>query len=312
MTFFQPEWDEPGEREVRRGLAGPRRRRYLIAGVLAAVVVLVAAGSLAFGLSGHTKAGPAGGGRQAAAAGQVARAASWVASQVSVAAVVSCDPVTCRALRAHGVPATRLEPLSPGSTGPLRSRVIVATAAVRQQFGRRLDAAYAPAVLASFGSGTLRIDIRAVAAHGAAAYLSAVRADVLARKAAAAPLLHSQRIVVAAPARAQLAGGLVDARLLVTIAGLAATHPVSILAFGDLAPGASPGIPLRSVEVAATGAGGARNSADLQPMVRFLRSRSGPYRPARIEAVVLPGGQAAVRIEFAAPSPLGLLAPSGG
>ena len=292
--------------------APPRRRRRMV-GVFLSVVVLLTAGLLAYTLSRHTATDKAGNvHRVVAAPDQVTRnlAASWVASQVSRAAIVSCDPVMCQALRAHGVPAASLLELSPGRTNPLRSEIIVATQVVRGQLGSRLDSVYAPAVIASMGSGNLRIDIRAVAPHGAAAYLSAVNADVLARKAAAVTLLHSQRIELSAIARTQLADGQVDSRLLVTIAGLAAIHPVSILAFGDAAAGASPGIPLRSADLAAAdGAAGMRSSAYVRSMVGFLHARPAPYLPAQIKTVRRAGGQAALRIEFAAPSPLGLLAP---
>ena len=200
--------------------AGWSRRRLRAAGVIATVLVLLGSGSLAFALSRHTAGRTTGDARRIAASGQapVAQAASWVARQVSVTAVVACDPATCRAMRAGGVPAARLRPVGPDTTGPLRADVIVATAPVRARLGGRLPSVYAPAVIASFGSGRLRIDIRVVAANGAAAYRSALRADVQARKAAGAILLRSQRVIVSAAARSQLAGGRVDTRLLVAIA----------------------------------------------------------------------------------------------
>ncbi len=64
----------------------------------------------------------------------------------------------------------------------LSSQVIVSTAAIRNLFGSRLDSVYAPTVLASFGSGKARIDVRVIAPHGAAAYLAALRADLQERK----------------------------------------------------------------------------------------------------------------------------------
>src|SRR6266496_1005524 len=100
----------------------------------------------------------------------------------------------------------------------------------------------------------MQISIRVVAPRRAAAYFSALSADIAARKAAGTQLLDNQRIIASAAARRQLAGGRVDPRLLVILASLAAQRPVSIVAFGDLAPGASPGIPLRSADLAQTGA----------------------------------------------------------
>ena len=106
---------------------------------------------------------------------------------------------------------------------------------------------------------------------------------------------------MSATARRQLAHGQADSRLLVVIAGLAARWPVSVAAFGDLAPGASPGIPLRSADLAP--------AAHLRAMVAFLRAQRDPYLAAHIQTVRRAGGRNVLRIEFAAPSPPGLLGP---
>ena len=105
----------------------------------------------------------------------------------------------------------------------------------------RLATVYAPQTVASFGAGEARIDVRAVAADGSAAYRTALAADVRARQVAGLELLADPRVTIAAPARAALAAGRVDARLLITLAALAANEPVQILAFSDDGPGASPG-----------------------------------------------------------------------
>ena len=216
----------------------------------------------------------------------------------------------CQALGARGIPDGDLLELRPGTTDPLGSDVLVATAAVRSQFGGRLSGVYAPAVIASFGSGNLRITIRAIAPDGAAAYRSALSADLLARKAAGAQLARNPRIVASPTARTQLAAGQVDSRLLVTIAGMAALAPVDVVTFGDSAPGAGPGSPLRSADLAETG-GAARtgSSASMPSMLAFLRAQRAPYLAAHVEIVRHPGGQTVLLIEFAAPSPLGLLSP---
>jgi hypothetical protein len=78
-------------------------------------------------------------------------------------AVLSCDPAMCAVLVQHGIPAGNLLVLGPGSTDPLGSAVVLATAAVRNMFGSRLDSVYAPDTLASFGAGQAQIDIRIVA-----------------------------------------------------------------------------------------------------------------------------------------------------
>jgi hypothetical protein len=274
-------------------------------------MVVLLCGSLALALTRH--AVTAGGGSRGHAGAEVAirdRAVAWVADQVSRAAVVSCDRVMCRALAAHGVAAASLLALEPGRADPLRASIIVSTAAVRSMMGSRVVTADAPAVIASFGAGNGQISIRVVAPRGAAAYLSALSTDVLARKASGTQLLANQRIIASAMARRQLAVGQVDARLLAVIASLAAHRPVSIVAFGDLAPGASPGIPLRSADLAWTGGtAGPSRAAHLRAMAAFLHAQRDPYLAAHIHTVRLTAGRTVLRIEYAAPSMLGLLGP---
>ena len=167
---------------------------------------------------------------------------------------------------------------------------------------------YAPVAVAGFGSGNAGVSIRIIAPRGAATYLSALRADVAARKAWASALLHSKNVVISAAARTPLAEGRVDPRLLADIAGMTAQRPVSIVAFGGSTPGASPDIALRSAELA--GAGGAADrspAAQVRWISRFLRGQRGDYLAASVRTVPLPAGGTGLRVEFAAPSPLGLL-----
>ena len=216
----------------------------------------------------------------------------------------------CQVLKAHGIPPGRLLTLRSGRTDPRRSKVIVATGDVRSEFGRRLTSVYAPAVIASFGSGSLRIDIRPTARQGAAGYLSELSADALTRKSSGSELVRSQLIRTSAAARAQLIEGKVDWRLLYTIANLATMHQVSILAFGDSGPGASPAMPLRAADLAETAGGaGAADRAYVRSMVKALHAQGWPYVPAHIQTVRLAGGRVALRIEFAAPSPVDMLTP---
>ena len=238
------------------------------------------------------------------------RAAAWVASQVSRASLVSCDQVMCRALEAHRVPAADLLVLRPGAADPLRSSVIVVTAAVTGMVGSGPLDEDAPATLASFGSGDKRISIRMIFAQGAATYASALRAGLAARKANESWLLNP-RITMVPAARQQLATGQVDSRLVLAIANLASKWLVHILTFGDQAPGASAGIPLRCAEVTVTGG---RADADLAGQARlmsgYVHALGDFYADARIQVVRLAGGREAVQIGFTAPSPLGWVSTS--
>jgi hypothetical protein len=232
-----------------------------------------------------------------AAAATRRQAAAWIAGQVAADAIVACDPAMCAALESSGLPASRLLMLGPSSADPLGSDVVVATPAVRNEFGARLASVYAPLVIASFGSGAGRIDIRAVAPDGAAAYESSLAADRSARVTAGKQLLRNRDISVSASARVALTAGEVDPRLLVMLAALAAQQPVRIVAFGDPSPGASPAVPLRGADIRP-----ARASARPQALLSFLDAQQPPYRPAQISV-----GSSALTVEYAAPSPLGLL-----
>jgi hypothetical protein len=285
--------------------------------VLFSVAALIAAGSLVLTLYGHsaTTTGP-GHIRQRPATGanQAARdqAAAWVAAQIGRAATVSADPAMCRVLESHGVPARHLHELRPETTASFRAAVIIATPVVRAQFGTLLNSVYAPAVLASFGTGRQRVDIREIAPHGAAAYRSMLAADLAARKNSAAELLRSNRITVSPAARQQLSAGQVDSRLQITVAAMAAKRPIYIVAFNGFAPGADANMPLRFADLTPASPGQLVGSRPVTPefarsMVAFLRTQPTPYRPLRVETVDLAGGHTVLRIEFAAPSPLGLL-----
>jgi hypothetical protein len=308
-----PSWGRVVATTLQLWLSRRRARWRVIAAIVVALIVFAGGGlTVALlrgpgperavrGRSTHPVAGLAP--VQAAAAARK-QAAAWVAAQVSRSAVVSCDPVMCAALQTQGFPAGDLLTLGPSTSDPLGSAVIVATAAVRSQFGNRLASVYAPTVIARFGSGAAQVDVRAYAAGGAAAYLAALRADQQSRSSVGRQLLHNSRVTATAAAARQLAAGEVDARLLSTLATLSGQGPVSIVAFGDSGPGASPGVPLRLAELASPPRA---KSGYLQSTLALLRAQQAPYLASSLTMARLADGQEIVRIEFAAPSPLGLL-----
>ena len=235
---------------------------------------------------------PAGAAAAAAVASSVrAQAAAWVAGQVSGDETIGCNPLMCAALRAHGVAASRLLPAGSGTPG---ADVIVASAPARPQD--------APVLLASFGSGASLIEVRATAPGGAAAYQPALAADLAARRSAGAQLLHSRRLEAGAQGARQLQAGEVDSRLLIMLTMLASLHPWRVIAFAD----ASPGVPLaaapfRQVIIAST------DGRALGAALALVRAQHGPYQPVQATTVRLAGGQQGLLIDFAAPSPLGML-----
>jgi tetratricopeptide (TPR) repeat protein len=280
--------------------------------VAGAVVLLVVASGVAGALTrlhpgGHAASGA--GASPAPPADAAQMAANWVSQQVSRSVTVGCDPLMCATLKARGVPTAKLLVLRAGTASPRGAGVVVATPAIRSQFGSRLDSQYAPSVIAGFGSGPGQVEVRVVAPDGAAAYRTALHEDQAARKVAGAQLLANRQIRATDQARAQLAAGAVDSRLLIMLPALAATHPIQILAFSDSAPGADPDAPLCRADLSGSGRAAGMADADYTRwLTSFVRAQLDRF--AGTVAVIGPGAQAAVRVELDRPSPLGLLTAS--
>ena len=299
---------------VHRRVRGPDaagRRRGRAPLLIALALVLAAAGGLALFLSGHSRPNPQSGAPTSPGAAGVAaaaavrwQAAGWVARQVDHDATLACDPVMCGALHSRGFPAANLLRILPGRPDPLGASLIVATAALRNQFSNRLATVYAPQVIASFGTGQAGIEIRTIPPEGATAFRSGLGAAERAAKSQAAQILANRQISVSPQARAMLAAGRVDERLLATLALLSQPHPVHIVAFGDANPGAGAGIPLRSAGLAgADSASGLSATAYQRWLVSSLRAQQLKYRAKSISVQHTADGGTVVWMEFAAPSP---------
>jgi hypothetical protein len=285
-------------------------RRWQTVGVVAAAAVVTVAALALSGLFTGTAA-PAAAGVRAATTPSPARAtahpsgaqpaiaqpspvqttaAAWIASQLSSNAIIGCDPAMCTALQAQGVTAARLMPLKPGAPDPHGATVVVTTDPAAAQ--------YAPAVVASFGSGATQLDVRATEPGGAAGYEPALRADQAARTSAGSQLLRNNRIHFTARDAAQLRAGQVDARLLATLAVLSSQYSFSVTAFGD----ASPGVTALYREATITAA-----SKDLSAALALLKAQVPPFLPAQAAITQPTAAPATLTIGYAAPSPLGLL-----
>lgn len=302
----------PGQRGANRvrprpgGLrtAGRWRLHKLVLAVVGAVAVVLAALQLAGAFP--AAAGPPAAEQPAArrvsaplAPAAQSAAVAWITSQVSSAAIIGCYPALCAALQAQGTNPSRLMPLGSGMTGMLSTDVIATLPSADQ----RLVDQYAPAIIASFGAGAARIEIRAVAPGGAAAYQSALRADLYARKSAGIQLLRNSRIRFSAADAARVRAGQVDSRVLATLATLSSQFTFQVTALAD----SSPGAPLLFREVTVAGDGAGNGTATLTAALAMVNAQESPYSPARSAIVHPGGGQGVLLIEFASPSPLGLL-----
>jgi hypothetical protein len=206
----------------------------------------------------------------------------------------------CRQLQRDGFPVARLKPLPPSARILLDSGVVVATSAIRSQFGLRLAAEYAPQVIASFGSGAARVDVRTIAPAGASSFRTQLDAEQTALASAGRQLLGNKNIRAATSAQAALRAGQVDARLLTILSLLSAQMPVLLLGFTG-APGAGPGAPLRGAEIGVT------SSAAQSAVVALLDAQQSPYRPT--VAAEADGSRPVVALRFDAPASLNLAQP---
>jgi len=172
-------------------------------------------------------------------------------------------------------------------------------------FGSSIDAAWAPDVLATIGSGAAQITIRLIAPHGSLAYQSALSAGVAFRIQYGSALLKYPQIVLSQAAQNQLAAGQVDPRLVLAIASLASDQPVDVARFENIGPGVSSDLPLRFADLTVNGnAAHMSSSAYVRAMHSYLSSQSSQLGPVSGQ-MALSGGQDVFRVEFAAPSPLG-------
>ena len=231
-------------------------------------------------------------------------AVTWVLHQASRAAVVGCDVLVCRDLAGSGFPSSSVNTLGPASNDLLGNTLVVATATIRNQFGSLLDV-WAPAILASFGTGNTRIDIRWVYPGGATAYHATLPVALRDRKGIEAELLTIRNIGLSAIAKRQVRSGQIDPYLAQVIVEMTMYHPVRIADFASQSPGGGPASLLRWVDLATTvRAAHLTPTAYLSWMRSIINAQQLGYHPAWVRLVTLPDGQAVLRIGYGAPSPL--------
>jgi predicted Ser/Thr protein kinase len=303
-------WPASAEPQAAQPRSGRGRRRWRAAAILVPVLLVAGVIGMAVNFAGHgtPPARPTGHpgaspplNTEAAVRNQ---AVTWVMREVSRAAVVGCDAQVYAELLSRGFPGASLLKFGPQSNDPLGADLVVDTAAVRAQFHDRLASVWAPAIIAAFGSGNARIEIRLEPFGGAKSYRAHQGTYARARKAADAQLLTNSHLTFSATARAQLRSGEIDPRLPELLALMVHFHPLQIVDFGDHSPGGGPASLLRSMDLAT-----ANPPAHLTPseyinwMRSFIKVQRSEYHPA-LSLVTLPTGQTVLRIGYGAPSPL--------
>ncbi|TKK89304.1 hypothetical protein FDA94_10240 [Herbidospora galbida] len=234
-----------------------------------------------------------------AAAREREQAATWVARQVK--GIVGCDAPVCALLATQGVEPSRLLPLR-GQEEVLNADVVVVTPALRELFGPGLEPVTATEPLATVGA----IRIVQVTPQGVGTFAKALERDKRDRRDAGRELLANPRLAATPAATRQLAGGEVDARILVSLAALAASHRLYIRGFGD--GGADPReVPYRTVEVSSVD-GSEPTSESVSGIIRFLEAQESRFHPIEVNiARPVDAVSTILRIRYAAPSPTGSL-----
>ncbi len=250
--------------------------RYLVAGKLAPVGLLAAGDAdRPADADGRVLSRPTGGG-----VGRLLllphRRRRW-ALAVGGAAVLVCVAATAPIMAETGT----------GQTGRTRS----ASAS-----------ALAPAsASARFDADAARVGARAIAPAVPAAVRTQLAAEQGGLASAGRQLLGNKNIQASPSARAALAQGRVDARLLAILSLLSAQLPVRVLAFIG-APGADSGAPLRGAEI------GVASPSARSAVVGLLDAQRGLYRPAAV-TVIGGGSQAVVAVRFDGPADLNISQP---
>jgi hypothetical protein len=275
----------------------------LVAGVTGTALVLARRGAAPEQLTGG-HAGTGAGRQLSAAAAARAQAVSWIVREVSHATVVGCDLLVCTDLTHKGFPGGDVLRLGPESNDPSGCGLVVVTPAIQAQFGNRLASVFAPAIIASFGTGKARIDIRLVFPGGTTGYRTVQQTYLRDRTAADRQLLTNSRIKLSATARRQLLSGDIDPRLPMLIATMVQRHPVSIASFGGWSPGGGPASLLRWVDVANVSGTHLTPAAYLGWIQSLVHAQRAEYLPAQSRQIRSAAGQTVVRIEYLAPSPL--------
>jgi hypothetical protein len=230
------------------------------------------------------------------------QAVNWIMRQVSLTDGVACDVQVCADLVHAGFPVADLYQIQTTSNDPLDSNLVVATAGVRNQLGSQL-AVYAPAVIASFGKGNARIDIRWVYPQGGAQYNIDMPAMLRERKAADALLALNSRIQFSPAAKTQLLSGQVDPSLPLLFAILAHYYPVHVVDFPNESPGGGPASLLRWADLATTvPQAHISHTAYLAWLRTYFDAQRTQYLPDSDKLVTLSNGEVVLRVGYGAPS----------
>ncbi len=281
-----------------------------VAAALALVVLLVVLAAAGPGLYTGVRAAFA-----PASADPVALTESWVSANLPVDARIVADAGVMAALTRSGTPAWDL--LDYRQLDALRAPAVatdwkaydfvVSTPQLRTGLsatGQTRRALAGSVVVASYGAGAGRVEVREIEAAPSTEVANAEMASQRAARMAASAdagrqLLTSTTIRLSPDAAQQAVSGYVDGRLLAMLVGLGWQHTLTVGGFTDPDAGGLFANRLRQVSILVVdGTLVSAESAQVTAVMNWLAAQSGEFRPS---AVAVRGSQLLIRFRITGP-----------
>jgi hypothetical protein len=239
----------------------------------------------------------------------------WVASNLPTDARIVADATVRADLTKAGVPAwdlvdSALIDAQPTTevTGWRVYDYVVSTPRLRTALttgGQVRAALLSSVVVASFGYGPARVEVRELAAQGVQAAAARTQQAEQASAEAGRQLLTSPNVRLSPDAAQQAASGMVDGRLMSVLVGLGSQFSLTVGAFSDPDPGGLYENRLRQVSlIVVDGALVAGQSTQVAAVTNWLAAQQGEFRPS---AVAVHGNQLLVRFRVLGPHESGVL-----
>lgn len=240
----------------------------------------------------------------------------WVSANLPVDARLVADSAVMADLAKAGIPGWDLvdyraldaQPATDAAAGWRVYDYIVSTPALRTGLsasGQVRTALASSTVVASYGAGPGRVEVREIDAQGLPAAADRVSKAEAASAAAGRQMLSSERVKLSPVAAQQVVTGMVDGRVLSVLVGLGSQFSLTVAGFSDPDPGGMFENRLRQVAVLVVdGTLVADRSQQVAAVTDWLAAQQGAFRPS---AVAVHGNQLLIRFRLLGAQEIGAL-----
>lgn len=238
----------------------------------------------------------------------LAQSEAWVAANLPVDARVVADAVVMADLAKTGTPAWNLldyrtldaqKASAASASGWKVYEYIISTPALRTSLapaGQTRTAIASSTIVASFGAGNTRVEVREIDPDGVDAAAASRAQAEQASSEAGRQLLTNANIRLSPEAAQDVVSGKADGRLLSVLVGLGSQHTLTIGSFTDPAPSGLFPSELRQVSVLVVdGSLVADQTPQVAAVVDWLAAQTGAFRPS---AVAVRGNQLLIRFRI--------------